>query len=163
MQALIITHLSWSNHLARGSFWGALWIHTRWGRHSGSVGFCTVTQPPPPFTNGHTFCFSGMLQPKLKQGPQELPPSLLPEVWIRGLTLLEMGWQLPQSSFSSALLWLRHSRGSWAFPLPPTLPSSLHSLRGRKSLCLCSFVSSFALLICTRFPFVCWSVFCSPL
>lgn len=73
MQALIITHLSWSNHLARGSFWGALWIHTRWGRHSGSVGFWAVTQPPPPFTKGHTFCFSGMLQPKLKQGPQELP------------------------------------------------------------------------------------------
>lgn len=73
MQALIITHLSWSNHLARGSFWGALRIHTRWGRHSGSVGFWTVTQPPPPFTKGHTFCFSGTLQPKLKQGPQELP------------------------------------------------------------------------------------------
>lgn len=32
-----------------------------------------------------------------------------------------------------------------------------------KSLCLCSFVSSFALLICTRFPFVCWSIFYPPL
>lgn len=72
-QALIITHPCQSNHLARGSFWGALWIHIRQGRHSGSVGFCTDTQPPLPFTKGHTFCFSGMLQPKLKQAPWELP------------------------------------------------------------------------------------------
>lgn len=156
MQVLIITYPCWSNHLARGSFWVALWIHTRWGRHSGSFGFGIVTQPPPLFTKGYTFCFSGMLQPKLKQAPRKL--------LLYSLRFESGAW--PCSSLAAcfpiaALLRLRHPTGSWAFHLPLPLHSSLGSLRGCKSLCLCSFVSSFALLICTRFPFVCWSIFCS--
>lgn len=152
MQALIITHPCWSNHLARGSFWGALWIHRRWGRHSGSAGFWTVTQPPPPFTKGHTFCVSGMLQPKLKQAPQELSlHSLRFELGTWPCSRWAGG--IPRAPF---LLLCFGSGILQALRLSPCLPLCVHLSAPWEgtSPCVCALLSLHLL---------CWSVHDFPL
>lgn len=69
MQALVM-HLSPLNHGARGRFWGRPCIDIRWDRDCGFVGV-GLSPSNPPFTKDHTFCFSGMVQPNLKQAPRK--------------------------------------------------------------------------------------------
>lgn len=131
---------------------GALWIHTRWGRRGGSAGFWTVTQSPPPSTNSHTFCVSGMLQPKLKQAPQGLSLYSLrfePGTW----PCSRWAGSIPRAPF---LLLCFGSGILQALRLSPCLPLCIHLLAPWEgtSPYVCALLSLHLL---------CWSVHDFPL